>query len=345
MDLIATDPPIVVVSRLIESFNRVSNCRRKKGETLTSYTSRFSGLASEHLMHADTSPNSKIGEVLAITLLTNANLGETTHQSAKIQLINAAKARHPEGSDASPPGPKCILVGDDCEKLRTINTTIVSTSDQIEASLQATDEENTLGNARHALEEAKSALEVVQSLQQQLLDKIVDPVPGASSLITVKARHLPLYLEDAISVIRSLEQSASAAEGLISTRDVERVIQNAFLAARRNNEKATDGKTNNSVFNRQVKAMFGQSRKSIENIPQRSNNLPVQRKTLAKRICKDCAEKGHYKGDLRCKSPSVHTLKMRERSQKFNESNIEDKDNEEQKKGTFFRRSSRANKA
>ncbi len=42
-------------------------------------------------MHAYTSPNSKVGEVLVITLLTNANLGETNHQAAKIQLINAAK--------------------------------------------------------------------------------------------------------------------------------------------------------------------------------------------------------------------------------------------------------------
>ncbi len=30
VDLIAVDPPIVVVSRLIESFNQVSSCRRKK---------------------------------------------------------------------------------------------------------------------------------------------------------------------------------------------------------------------------------------------------------------------------------------------------------------------------
>ncbi len=42
VDLIAVDPPIVVVSRLIESFNQV--CRRKEGESLSSFVSRFSGL-------------------------------------------------------------------------------------------------------------------------------------------------------------------------------------------------------------------------------------------------------------------------------------------------------------
>ncbi len=84
VDLITVDPPIAVITRLIESFNRVSNCRRRKNESLSSFVSRFSGLASDHLIHAGTSPNSKVGEVLAIALLGNANLHDTTHQSAKI---------------------------------------------------------------------------------------------------------------------------------------------------------------------------------------------------------------------------------------------------------------------
>ncbi len=50
-------------------------------------------LASEHLMQAGSSPTSKVGEVLAITMLNNANLGDTTLSNAKIQLINAAQSR------------------------------------------------------------------------------------------------------------------------------------------------------------------------------------------------------------------------------------------------------------
>ncbi len=54
---------------------------------------RFTGLVSEHLIQAGSSPASKVGEVLAITLLNNANVGDTALSSAKIQLINAAQSR------------------------------------------------------------------------------------------------------------------------------------------------------------------------------------------------------------------------------------------------------------
>ncbi len=53
---------------------------------------RFTGLASEHLMQAVSSPTSKGGEVLATMMLKNANLGDTTLSSAKIQLINVAQS-------------------------------------------------------------------------------------------------------------------------------------------------------------------------------------------------------------------------------------------------------------
>ncbi len=44
-------------------------------------------------MQAGSSPTSKVGKVRAITMLNNANLGDTTLSSAKIQLINAAQGR------------------------------------------------------------------------------------------------------------------------------------------------------------------------------------------------------------------------------------------------------------
>ncbi len=81
---------MVVVACLTDSFNRVSNCTRKLTEALFNFVTRFTGLASEYLMQAGSPPNSKVGEVLAITILNNANLGETMISSAKIQLINAA---------------------------------------------------------------------------------------------------------------------------------------------------------------------------------------------------------------------------------------------------------------
>ncbi len=94
VDLIAVYPPSFIFSRIIESFNRVSNCRR--GVSLSSFVSGFPGLAYVQLIHTGTSPNSKIGEVL--TIITEANLGDATHQAAKIQVINTPKARKYEES-------------------------------------------------------------------------------------------------------------------------------------------------------------------------------------------------------------------------------------------------------
>ncbi len=348
VDLIAVDPPIVVVSRLIESFNRVSNCRRKKNESLSSFVSRFSGLASEHLMHADASPNSKIGEVLAITLITNANLGETTHQSAKIQLISAAKARMPEESNSDPPLAKCNLIGSDCANLREVNTKLVTTIDQLDAAINVSGAEDTVSNAKHALEEAKTSLEVIQPLQMALCDKVIVPPSAsqaASTTITVKAKRLPIYLDDAISVIRSLEQGISPAEGSISAIDVEAIVKRTLMAAQQKGPSSSDARANEQSFNKQLKTLFGQSRKGIEKDLQISKDLSVPRRPIAKRFCKDCAEKGHYKGDLRCKSPSLHTQKMREKNRKRQEKRDEAQKGEELKNGRFFRRGSRPNEA
>ena len=49
-DLYAQDPPIAVVTRFIDSFNKVTSCKRKGNEDLNRFVSRFRGLAAEHLM-------------------------------------------------------------------------------------------------------------------------------------------------------------------------------------------------------------------------------------------------------------------------------------------------------
>jgi len=82
-----------MVTRLISSFQRVTSCQRKKNEDLRLFVSRFRGLAAKHLMSANASSSSQIGEVLAITLLNNANLEDGTLTNAKVALINLAEAR------------------------------------------------------------------------------------------------------------------------------------------------------------------------------------------------------------------------------------------------------------
>ena len=71
-NLIAVDGPIASATRLINSFNKVTSCRRLKNEDFRTFISRFQGLAAEHLMHASETSSSQIDDVLAITLIKNA---------------------------------------------------------------------------------------------------------------------------------------------------------------------------------------------------------------------------------------------------------------------------------
>ncbi len=75
--------------------------------------------------------------------------------------------------------------------------------DAFDAAINVSGVEDTISNAKHALEVAKTSLEVIQPIQEALLSKIVDPndsAADASSMITVKTKRLPIYLDDAISV-------------------------------------------------------------------------------------------------------------------------------------------------
>ena len=93
VELISFDPPIAVVTRFINSYNRVTTCRRKKSEDLSVFVSTFRGLAAEHIMHFKVTSSKQIAEVLAITLLNNSNLKESTLINAKLQLIALAENR------------------------------------------------------------------------------------------------------------------------------------------------------------------------------------------------------------------------------------------------------------
>lgn len=51
VESVAVDPPIAIVSRLIASYNKVTNCWRRGHESLSFFVSRFRGLAADHLLH------------------------------------------------------------------------------------------------------------------------------------------------------------------------------------------------------------------------------------------------------------------------------------------------------
>ena len=133
VNLIAVDPPIAIVTRLISSFNKVTSCVRRNNEYLNIFVDRFRGVASQDLMHAGASTSSRIGEVLAITMLNNAKLEEGTLTNAKMQLVALAESRlideknETKGASSSSSFLKIpFQVFDDLKQLKTENDVISS---------------------------------------------------------------------------------------------------------------------------------------------------------------------------------------------------------------------------
>jgi hypothetical protein len=91
--LLGKEPPMSLVSRLIKTLNDDIECRRGSTERLSTFVSRFWGLASTHLMHAQASQDFQLGEVPAIVLINNSTLDANKLASAKLELIRFAEVR------------------------------------------------------------------------------------------------------------------------------------------------------------------------------------------------------------------------------------------------------------
>jgi hypothetical protein len=91
--LLGKEPPMSLVSRLIETLNDAIERKRGTTERLFTFVSRFLGLASTHLIHAHASQNSQLDEMLAIVLINNSTLDASTLASAKLELIRAVEVR------------------------------------------------------------------------------------------------------------------------------------------------------------------------------------------------------------------------------------------------------------
>lgn len=100
MDLVAVDPPISMVNRLITSFSKVSTCRPRKDEDLVTFADRFRGLASEHLMHTGFESSTHIGKHLVFTLINHAMRPEKNLHNAVLQLLTQAQSCNSLGSVA-----------------------------------------------------------------------------------------------------------------------------------------------------------------------------------------------------------------------------------------------------
>lgn len=81
------------VTYMITSFNRISRRTLRKKDTINAFADSFRRFAATHLEGMNATLFSQIGQVLAISLLNNADLNVNTLTNAKIQLVSLVKDR------------------------------------------------------------------------------------------------------------------------------------------------------------------------------------------------------------------------------------------------------------
>lgn len=88
--LIASDSPTEHVDRIANAYAAVSECKRKKNETVKVYATRFYSKAQTYLRIAGGDESDAGGLVLALVFVENALLTAETRQHVRLQLQQAA---------------------------------------------------------------------------------------------------------------------------------------------------------------------------------------------------------------------------------------------------------------
>ena len=102
LDKVAYDTPTEGVNRIAEAFQRTHSCKRGPNEQVATYVARFRGAAARYLSLSKLSPRSRESQLLALVLIQNAGLDETTQNNVKLQLAHMAE-QEGQREKAAPP--------------------------------------------------------------------------------------------------------------------------------------------------------------------------------------------------------------------------------------------------
>ena len=320
MELIAVDPPMAIVSRLITSFNQVTNCRRGRNEDLGAFVSRFRGLAADHLMHGGLSPASQVGEVLAITLLNNANLSEDTLSNAKIQLINHAEARQQKEEAEMVKNIRYGCTKEMFDKLKAMTGTVGRFKSQkyfeITDETDVDDSANRVKNAHRLVKFVdKTLTEFVDESKQTtdangepIKDVVVPTTVYGSVLLQTKPR-CRLNLDDAVIVLQNLSFSPGNDQRTYTKSELQTIIgkeiQTAMLSY------ASNQKGNKSNVPDRTGSTPPKKYRKAKNPPKGDNRNEKKRPREESEFCKDCGSNEHSRGSDECKTPSFYTKKLK----------------------------------
>jgi len=322
VDKIAKDPPTTVVTRVMTSFVKVQNCKRPRDMKFTTYVSKFMALASEHLIHTGGTSRSQVGEVLAFTLLNNANLEKATHQTAKMQLIQTATERQQSHEDALKTYPMTDI---DRASIQSSIDKIENMSEAITSIPVDTEDVNIL---KEKLAKTLEALLEVKTSQTEVLKNTERPSSsdfnssGLRTRITVKSSKPQISLEDAAAVVRTLEQNAARDDKKFATpQQIAQQMQQfqTTMLAQMQQQMA-------SLYagSQHAPAPFGGQAEGGRGGRGRGRGRGGRgggrggrggRRRNQPDYCRDCGKSDHRQGDESCNAPNYETLKRKKENE------------------------------
>ena len=280
VNLIAVDAPIASVTRLINSFNKVTSCRRLISEDVRTFISRFQGFGAEHLMYAGEASSSQIGKVLAINFLNNADLEESTSTNGKLQLIGFSQARINSSKGA--------------DMHEVPFASIQKVKDGIKNIAEVFKDRSVPKNRRVFIQYCNRIRMGVSSALKEIrtvLDGITQaPKPEEDYLVQLtrsESRRCPIMLDDDVTVLRNLSITYRSDTTAITKAQLDKTIDEKFnslraLLSRQNNDKSDKGKSGNVYGN------DGAGKKG---------NLKRKWKPP---YCAGCGSNVHRRGDAEC---------------------------------------------
>ncbi len=126
----------------------------------------------------------------------------------------------------------------DCDNLKSINTSIGGCLQILQTSVNEQNE-LTPSIARDVVVTSKALLTSVMDLFKGVINKTEPPAPqpgnatGRQCSIDIKSKKLSILFEDAVNVLRSLQQDAPSTGTRLSEDDVEKIVQRALTASAR----------------------------------------------------------------------------------------------------------------
>ena len=317
VNVVAIDPPMAQVTRLITSYQNVMNCTRKNKERLSMFASRFRGLAGKLLRHIQSSSTSQAGEVLAITLLHNAKLDDVTLTNAKIQLVNLAKEREMNEGNLE----KSVTV----EQLKDLfheSKTLELYCTHAKEYKQSNEKNppNFSGTVFHHSERISKLLQDVKSP-----DENNDEEPPIEEMFKEKGSRIRLRLDDAVTVLRNISSGVSNKQ-LYSLGDIDEMLEERLKShlAKQAGGSVTPKNTENNRDSGKEKAdnrsnNKREAKRGRKDHNDRSEKQASKRKKVTEIVpeaadrCHDCGAEGNFRGDPSCPRKSWISNKILEK--------------------------------